>query len=286
MSVALGHGHFFYLRFMKYIIYLFVAFPLFFSCEQKTKANSKNTEQIQNHDTVDVKQVYPGQSKMEEINSIIGELEEVHSLRWEKSLEDQTLFTEVIAYLNQDGDPQKIIELYSNGNYQDQGERHFYLENGKLIAFEDKKDAWLDSNTFVYEETQTFYNENEPVMTRKRSGASVAEIEQSEWKAIRPESHTLTKVNKILSGTGAFQTHFISIIESQSGLFLLLGENKETDRYLTAVRVDERTPFIDDLLSNLEEYKYRPIDIQFKIVGGAGQPQFQVLTDARWKDNN
>lgn len=269
---------------MKYYILFALSMLIFFaSCEQKTNT-SRQSEKDSKKDTSQVVRKYPSQQKMEEINAVVDELEEVHSLRWEKIGKDQTTFTEVIAYLNDDGEPLKIIEQYSNGNFQNQGERFFYLENGKLIAFEDKRDAWLDSNTFVYEEVQTFYNDQEPVMTRQRTAGSVSEIETSEWKTVRPESHTLTRVNKILSGEDEFQTHFISVIEAQQGLFLLLGENKDENRYQTAVRVDEKTPFIEDLLANYEDYKYRPIEIQFRIEGGAGQPQFQVLTNARWKD--
>lgn len=283
MSVALSHGHFFYLRYMKYLTLLLVGMTILLSCEQKTKNRKSNQSNLKSDSTVLAKK-YPGQQKMEEINELVSELEEVHSLRWERTNAGQSSFVEVIAFINDDGVPQKIIEEYSKGNFQNQGERHFYLENNKIVAFEDKRDVWLDSNTFVYEEVQTFYNEHEPVLTRKRSSATIADIEEQDWKNIRPESHTLTKVNKILSGEEEFETHFISIIQAQQGLFLLLGEDKETDRYVTTVRVDQKTPFIKDLLNNLEEYKYRPIDIKFKIEGGGGQPQFQVLTDAKWKD--
>jgi chemotaxis signal transduction protein len=269
---------------MKYFTLVLLSLILLtLSCKQKSTSTSGQNE-AKEKDTITSIKKYPGQQKMEEINTVVNDLEEVHSLRWEKISDEQTIFTEVIAFLNDDGIPMKIVEQYSNGNFQDQGERHFYLENNKLVAFEDKKDSWLDSNTFVYEEIQTFYNEQEPVMTRKRSAMSVSDIETAEWKEIRPESHTLTKVNKILSGEGEFETHFISVIEAQSGLFLLLGENKKDNRYQTAVRVDEKTPFLKDLLANLDAYKYRPIEIQFGIEGGAGQPQFQVLKDARWKD--
>lgn len=267
---------------MKYNYILFaVLIAIGFSCQQKTTSSTSQDEEVK--DSTSVETVYPGQQKMEEINSSLTELEEVHSLYWEKYNEDQTSFTEVIAYLNDDGIPVKMIEQYSNGSFQDQGSRHFYLEDKKIVAFEEKKDSWIDSNTFIYEEIQTFYNEQEPVATRKRTSESVSNIESSEWKTMRPESHTLTKVNKILSGEDEFETHFISIIEAQSGLFLLLGEPKDNDRYQTAVRVDEKTPFIEDLLKNLEAYKFRPIEIQFMIEGGNGSPQFQVLTDAKWK---
>lgn len=268
---------------MKYnLIFFALLIIISSSCQQKTTSTDTRDNEVK--DTTSVEKVYPGQQKMEEINNRVTELEEVHSLYWEKYNEDQATFTEVIAYLNEDGVPVKMIEQYSNGSFQDQGSRYYYLEDSKIVAFEEKKDSWLDSNTFIYEEIQTFYNEQEPVSTRKRTSQSVNDIESSSWETVRPEPHTLTKVNKILSGSEEFETHFISVIEAQSGLFLLLGEPKEKDRYQTAVRVDEKTPFIEDLLSNLEAYKFRPIQIQFMIEGGNGSPQFQVLTDAKWKD--
>ncbi len=268
----------------KYFAFVLILSVLTASCSQKTKRSSTNDKVSDNDSVVTVEENYLGQDKMEEINTMLDDLELVRSLRWEKINDDGRSFTEVTAYINDDGVPVKITEEFSQGNFNDQGKRHFYLEDNKLVAFEENKDAWLDSNTFVYEETQTFYNENEPVATRKRTANSVEEIESSSWKTVRPESHTLTKVNKILSGSDEYETHFISIIEANSGLFLLLGEPKDKNRYQTAVRVDEENEFIKDLIANYEDYKYRPIEIQFVIEGGNGQPQFQVLTAAKWKD--
>jgi hypothetical protein len=81
------------------------------------------------------------------------------------------------------------------------------------------------------------------------------------------------------------QTYFLSIIESQNQLYLLLGEPKEGERYVTVVRVDDMNePFIKDLVRNRKEYKFRPILIKFDVVGGNGEPEFRVLNGAKWLD--
>jgi hypothetical protein len=261
-------------------------FIIVVSCQQKTKTSSESRteEKVTSTNEVEKDTILPSQQKMDEINEMIEGLSPVRSLRWEKISENgQQSFTSVSAYLNDDGIPVKIIEEYDNGNYQNQGERTFYLENNEIIAFEENRDVWIDSTDFLYEEIRSFYDNKEPVKNEKRSASSVSEIENKKWNRIRPEKHSLTKIENILSGKGRFATHFISVIDISSGLFLLLGEAKNEDRYQTAVRVDKKTPFIEDLLNNLDKYKFKPIDIQFTIEGGAGQPQFQVLTNARWK---
>jgi hypothetical protein len=256
------------------------------ACQQKTKTSTDvETVEVSRTDEVEKETILPSQQKMLEINEMIEGLSPVKSLRWEKiSKSGQQSFTSVSAYLNDDGIPVKIIEEYDNGNYQNQGERSYYLENNEIIAFEENRDVWIDSTDFLYEEIRSFYDNKEPVKNEKRSASSVSDIENTKWTRIRPEKHSLTKIENILSGKGRFETHFISVIDISSGLFLLLGEPKDENRYQTAVRVDEKTPFLEDLLNNLEKYKFRPIEIQFTIEGGAGQPQFQVLTHARWKD--
>ncbi|MGM0479323.1 MAG: hypothetical protein ACQERC_08870 [Bacteroidota bacterium] len=253
------------------------------ACDQKvkTKDNSSNDSEDQ---TTETQKQYPAAAKMKEIDQIQNELQQVESLRWENTESEQSSFKEVRAYLNDDQQPLKIVEHFANGGHNGQGQRHYYFENGKVIAFYEKKDDWVDTTQSVYVETQTFYNDEEPVATRTRSAEYADEIEKSSWKEMRPTHHSLQTVNNILEGKGRFETHFISVIKGGNQLFLLLGEPKEENRYITTVRVDEKTPFISDLVQNLEEYKFRPVEIQFKVVGGGGKPEFRVLTNAQWKD--
>ncbi|HLW29768.1 MAG TPA: hypothetical protein VKX29_02850 [Brumimicrobium sp.] len=275
---------------MKRIIFylpLITLTALFISCgDQSTIELEETSNEQKSKDATSTFMMYENAKKMEEIDARLDKSERVESLSWEKQTKDHgSEFTQVIAYLNEDGLPMKITESFIDGNYRPQGERHFYLENNKLIAYQENTDFWVDSLTTKYMEKRTVYNDSEPVITQKRSAYQYTEINDSVWKIIPAEHHSLKKVNKILTGVEEFQTHFISVIKAND-LFLLLGENKPQteERYTTAVRVDEMTPFIEDLLKNLEEYKFRPVEISFEVVGGTNSPEFRVLKDIAWKN--
>jgi len=275
---------------MKRIIFylpLITLTALFISCgDQSTIELGETSNEQKSKDATSTFMMYENAKKMEEIDARLDKSERVESLSWEKQTKDHgSEFTQVIAYLNEDGLPMKITESFIDGNYRPQGERHFYLENNKLIAYQENTDFWVDSLTTKYMEKRTVYNDSEPVITQKRSAYQYTEINDSVWKIIPAEHHSLKKVNKILTGVEEFQTHFISVIKAND-LFLLLGENKPQteERYTTAVRVDEMTPFIEDLLKNLEEYKFRPVEISFEVVGGTNSPEFRVLKDIAWKN--
>lgn len=228
---------------------------------------------------------YPNAKKMIEIDTRINPEKRVESLYWEKQTKNGSEFTQVVAFLNEDGLPMKITEHFVDGNFQPEGRRHYYLEDNRLVAFVEESNQWIDSMRTNYSEKRTIYNATEPVISQVRYAESYDEIDGVSWKNIRAEHHSLSKVNKILSGVEEFQPHFISVIKSDN-LFLLLGEPKPQteERYTTAVRVDKMSPFIEDLLNNLDKYKFRPVNIAFEVVGGKNAPEYRVLTNIAWKD--
>lgn len=258
------------------------------SCEQKVKTidteptSSSSDENQAANDFMN----FPNAHKIAEIESHTDIRRRAESLRWEKETKKHGFtFTEVETFFNEDGIPMKIIEYFVDGNYQPQGERIYYLEDNKVIAFLEHKDVWVDSNFAHYYETRTVYDENGPALSQMRTAFTYEDIEDSTWTNVPLEVASLDKVNQILSGEGEFQTYFISIVEANQ-LFILLGEPKPSseERYTTPIRVDEMTPFIEDLMEHLEEYKFRPVNIQFKVVGGNNEPEFRVLTAIEWKD--
>jgi hypothetical protein len=258
------------------------------SCDQKEKKSSPKVGKENIQETTETNSFlgeYPNARKMKEIDARIDPSNRVESLYWEKQTKYGSQFTQVTAYLNEDRLPMKITEFFIDGNFQPQGKRHYYLENNKMIGFLEQADKWIDSLNTNYSEKRTIYNDSEPVITQIRYADTYEAISDVKWKNIRQEHHSLEKVNNILSGTAEFEPHFISVIKADQ-LFLLLGEAKPNteERYTTAVRVDEMTPFIEDLLNNLEKYKFRPINISFEVVGGNNAPEYRVLTDIDWKE--
>lgn len=269
---------------MKNSFYLIaVLASLFFACEQKTNNSIDKEGQVVADSS---KNELPASQEMVfEIENNLANLNEVRSLRWEKTIDDNSEFREVHAYMNDEGIPSKLVEFFSMGNFKDQGERHFYFKGDELLAVVSKKDVWVDSNTVLYKETETYYEKGKPVFSRIRSAEYLDEINQSEWEKIRTVSYEdeLKTVNSILNGEEPFRTHFISVIKGQNELFLLLGESKDDNRYVTTVLADQNAPFVRDVMANLKEYKFRPIDIQFKIIGGKnGSPEFRLMTSAQW----
>lgn len=271
--------------FMKYfLIFSVILTSIFTSCEQKTNSGDNNSDKVDLDTTI--QELPASHNMMHEIENNISELNEVRSLRWEKTIDDNSEFREVHAYMNDQGVPSKMVQYFSMGNFQEQGENHFYFNNSEVIAVVKKADVWIDSNTVVYKETETYYEDGKPVFSRIRSSDYADQITDVEWKKIRPVSNKseLEIVDNILKGKGRFKTHFISVIKGKEQLFLLLGEPKNENRYVTTVLADHRVPFVNNLLHNLEAYKFRPIDIKFQVVGGNGRPEFRMLTSAKWVD--
>src|SRR5690554_4819671 len=379
---------------IKVFLFFILLTGLTLSCDQKEKiAEAGENNAIETEETLSSEEgedhpnqvafrQYPNAKKIIEIDERVDPSRVVKSLRWEKQTKDHgSEFIQVTAFLNEDGFPMKITEQFIDGNFRPQGERNYYLEDQKLIAFIELADVWIDSNITNYIEKRTLYNDDMPVITQTRKAQDYTQIEFENWKNIATEHHSLEKVNKILNGSGEFQTYFISVIKADKdrkstrlnsshvrisyiytlslhdalpifyiekrtlynddmpvitqtrkaqdytqiefenwkniatehhslekvnkilngsgefqtyfisvikadNLFILLGENKpqNQERYTTALRIDEMTPFIEDLLNNLDKYKFRPVDIEFTVVGGSNEAEYRVLTDIAWKN--
>lgn len=266
------------------LIFFVTASAALTSCEQKTKG-----EPIPSmvSDTISKNEISTAQQKMEEFETLdIASFELVKSLRWEESIGDNSKFLEVDLYLNADKMPVKIVEYFSDGNFAEQGERAYYLDQNEVYAISKRYDDWVDSNFAVFNEKQVFFEQGEAIDARYRSSDYAEDIVNEKWKKIRPENISNESiVMDLINGRGRFQTRYISYIEANESLFLLLGEPKEGDRFVTAVKVEQPTPFIKELIMNSKKHKFKPIDIEFAVTGGNGQPEFRVLKNAEWTVN-
>lgn len=255
-------------------------------CTQKQKTISNDTSDTVNKENTtetDISNI-EAYLKKSAIDSSLNELKVVKSLQWEKPTPDHgSAFTNVTAYIDADGAPVKIIENFRDGEYLPEGRSIFYLENNKIIFWKEEKDTWIDSTKTEYIEKRTLYKNGKPFLSQQRSTENYEYISTVKWNDIPTNHPSMKKAKEILEGSGRFKLHFISVIQSKN-LFLLLGENKKSvdNRYITVVRVDKLTPFIKDLLSNTEKYKFRPVSITFNVVGGYNQPEFRVLTSIKW----
>lgn len=267
----------------KMILFLFI-FVALVACEQKTKGESAIDKPADTSKTIEITS---GQQMMEEFEGLdMNSFELVKSLHWEESIGENSKFLEVDLYLNSDKIPVKIVEYFSEGNFAEQGERIYYLDQSEVYAISKRYDEWVDSSSVVFNEKQVFFEQGEAVDARQRTSDYAETIVDEKWKKIRPENiSNETNVMDLIKGKGRFQTHYISYIEANESLFLLLGEPKEGDRFVTVVKVEQPTPFIKELITNSKKHKFKPIDIEFAVTGGNGQPEFRSVKSAKWTVN-
>jgi hypothetical protein len=268
---------------MKFNFIWMVLIVVFASCDQKSKSKSSVEEQEEDKSLEWI--VTEAQKKKEEIDNIATEaLKSVKSLRWEKTTDDFSSFVEVTAFLDEKGALNKVKEFFYDGTERKQGEYIFYLERDEVFATVEQVDAWMDSNYVVLNEKETYYKDGEPFQARLRSAQSIDEIASEEWEKVRPERLSIERAMRVLESKGEFKTHFLSYIQGAESLFLLLGEPKEANRFTTALRVDEMTPFIFELLENAEENRFKEVEVTFSVVGGGSEPEFRVLNSIDWKE--
>lgn len=268
---------------IKTLIVLLFLF-LFFSCEESNDISnaSPETTAVAGDRPLIVTNINTKIAAIDSLTEV--ELQRVRSLRWEKSTSEGSAFLEVSAYINADEFPQKIAEYFSEPGYGKEGENIFYFENNELIAVTSLYDEWIDSNTMEVVEQQHFLENGEVTYSRIKRAAFLDELADKKWKKIRAEAPSLDRTYKVLRSESPFTTTFISFIQGDESLFILLGEPKDEDRYITALKIDSKDPVLEKLYNNPEEYKYTPFKITFDIIGGNGTPEFRVLKDIETVD--
>lgn len=277
-----------------FIIALFAGVVLLYSCEQKSKANkSKEETHLEDASKINEKESFSQlELKVEEIEGLCAnDLIENKSLMWEKANTDSPEFIQITSFIDQTGAPYKIIEEYKSIVIDDAGNegRHiYYLDDGQLFAYYHQYDRWSDSMNAMLFDEQHFIDEktNEPFYARQRSSDAIEYLNDAEWKTIRPSFPDLKRYEAVINHLTPFQTHFLSFVETDYALFLVLGEPKEANepRFQTAVVANPKEPFVQDLLKNKEKYKFRKMEITFTTDGGGNSPVFSILQSAKWVD--
>ncbi len=272
---------------MKAALFTLIIFilSLTISCEQKEKS-SQNDRTEEKATKEQPKADWSSADRLkEEIELAIAndELQLVKSLKWEKQSENINLHEEVEAYLNSQGDLVKVIEYFGNSEERKEGQRIFYFNQGTVALTTELIDVWQEDGGFVLTEREIAYENEVPTQGRQRSANAIEELETQPWSKARAEEVPFTTAKQVLESEGPFKTHYLTFVQGEEALFLLFGEPKREDRFVTALRVDEMTPFIFELLENSDENRFKEVVITFKVVGGLNQPEFRVLETIDWK---
>lgn len=269
---------------MKRIIIISLSFTIaigFTACDQKIK---KDKIVVETEDATT--ELSSSESKRNEIEASINPEYKVQSLEWSKTTPERGLeIVKVTAFLNEEMIPLKLIEYFSNGDGEPQGERIYYLDNDQLVYFQENISIWNETDGAYYQEIRTFYEDGHPVNSQIKYAETEDEASYTPWQSTELFEPSMTRAYNVLYGEGEFKSYFISTVNANQ-LFLVLGENKseQDNRYTTTVMVNEMSPFIMDLLDHTDEYKFRPVNLQFYVVGGSGQPEYRVISAIEWAD--
>lgn len=269
---------------MSRILFFLLLFFLSSSCEEVIEDNELQSKSFQSTEkTPDIVSIVLPKIKL--IDSLSKkELKHVRSLRWEKSTSAGSSFLEVSAFINSDKVPQKIAEHFSEPGFGKEGKHFYYFENEQLIAVKSFYDEWIDSNTMEVVENQHYFENGKVVHSRTKRASFLDELPDKKWEKIRAEAPSLDRAFKVLQSKSPFKTTFISFIQGDNSLFILLGEPKKEDRYITALKIDHKDPIIEKLYKNPDQFKYTPLKITFKVTGGNGAPEYRVLEDIDWEE--
>lgn len=272
---------------LKHILSIALSVFLLLACDQKENKTIKAVEPDKK--TNDQEEILIDLlSKVDEIDFLCeNDLVEKRSLLWEKTGNVQPELIQITSFIDQTGTPYKIIEEYNNGEELAQEGRHiYYLDNGAIFAYFHQYDKWISQTAALLYDEQHFFdlNTGNAIENRIRSSEAEEYLEEAEWQKTTPAQPDLSRAELILNAEEPYQTHFLSLIESDYGLFLLLGEPKEASesRFQTTVAANPEQPFIQDLLRQKEKYKFKKLKIAYTFEGGGNEPVFTVLQSAEW----
>lgn len=252
------------------------------SCEQKTVVNDDPVLVPLNVNEGGANQNLYSGIAMDYIKAIettpVEDLSIKESLRFEKEggfVEKATAY-----YLNDT--LVKVQENYKNGHEGNGGVRVYYFDGeDDLIAVLHNYEDWSDPEIVVYTEKRSFYENGNPVQTQLRASDFYEDLENTPFEVVRNEQHDTKTVLNLVNETGLFQPHFGGVIKTnEEQLYLVLGEPNVDVGYFSAVMVNEKDDFIDDLLKNKEKYMNQPLHVDFYVT--TGQVKTQIYQSGRW----
>ena len=190
---------------------------------------------------------------------------------------------EVQAYIyHVNGIPTRIEEKYSDYIHKTYGTRYYYLQNDELILSKEIKDEVLSDSTYQMRETVTFYSDSKPTKSTTRTAAYEEELLLMSFTEIPLQPHPFNEVIEIINNTGDYRLSFSDIIETEHSTFIIFA-TKSAKKYTTALMVEYRDDFANQLLSNKKKYKGKLVEVDFELVTDNGMT-FQAYRGGKFID--
>jgi hypothetical protein len=217
-----------------------------------------------------------------EMKAIDAEIEtsgqQATSMRYTK---DNGAFVVVNAHLNETGKIIKVEESYSDGDGANNGQNSFYLKDEKIFATREYySDMSAHPASFV--DRLSYYDKKQQVVkTLEKRVEFEEELDNVEYKTVDLKSIKMDRANNVLDQTGEFETSFQGFVRVQALNYIIIG-SKNSEGWVSSVRVDYEDEFITSLLKNPAKYLNKKVFISFENVTDPTGFQYQTYLSGKF----
>jgi len=255
---------------MKKLIPVLILFFLFSSCEDKKRAVHNATSQ----DTTAPENQESGSTSTEDydlnlwVSEIDAEIENEEKAAY--SLQFSNEQEEVQAILYYVGEtPSRLDEKFSDYVTKTYGKRSYYLMNEQLVVSKEVKEELLPDSTYQMRETITFYENGMAKKSQTKVAPYEEELIYSDYTEIPVTAHPFKNTLDVLNREGDYETYFLDLVETSTSTFILLS-NRQSPKKTTALMLEYRDSFANELLQNKKKYIGKKVEVEFEIASNQG----------------
>ncbi|MFN5415531.1 MAG: hypothetical protein ACK5B9_00635 [Flavobacteriia bacterium] len=256
---------------MRYI--LFLSLIVLASCSGKTEEKTLENSKGKIDGALD--------AEMKAIDADISTSGQVAtSMRYTKN---EDVYIVVNAHLNAGGKFVKIEEDFNDGAKGNNGKNSFYLKDDKVFATRAYySDMQAAKPAFV--DRITYYDKNEKAIKSIEKRVDYEEdLDQAEYVEVKTVALSIDRARRVLDQKGEFETTFQGFIDVNPLKYIIIGE-KNSNGYVSSIRVDYEDDFIKMLLKDQNKYMNRKIFIQFENVVDPTGMQYQSYLSGKILD--
>ncbi|MCR9171880.1 MAG: hypothetical protein NXI10_05275 [bacterium] len=151
---------------------------------------------------------------------------------------------------------------------------HYYKEGDRIASKEIYNEGEGDSELFY--ERVTYYEDNKPIISKKRSHKYEEYLENEMFQVITPVSLPVDKAERAIARQGEFQTNFLGVTRNAGLLYIRVGEGTPNG-FSSSLVVQQVTPLIQDMINNPKSYEGKRVNVDFQEMPDGQGFTFQAL---------
>lgn len=200
------------------------------------------------------------------------------SMRYTK---DNGAFVVVNAHLNDAGKIIKIEENYSDGDGANSGQNSFYMKDEKIFATREYySDMSAHPASFV-DRISYYDNKQKVVKTLEKRVEFEEELDNVEYKTADLKGIKMDRAKNVLDQTGEFETSFQGFVRVQALNYIIIG-SKNSETWVSSIRVDYEDDFITTLLKNPAKYLNKKVFVAFENITDPTGFQYQTYLSGKF----